>query len=253
MDDLSAGIGHNSGLPYDPDIADALERRVRDLADAGGVWLDLGRVEDDAQAGKLSDFITQTRKCEKEIEDARKAAKKPHDDAAKVVDSKFKTLTAPLGALSAKLKQILSEFATEKQRRLDEQKRLEREEARRAQDEADRLRREAEARNDVIGQAAAEEAAKDAARAVKAAEKPARAQIASTTGGGRTMSQRVSYRAQIEGDSNARRAFSFLLADEASALALIAEMERLCTAARRRQGGPAEIPGVNFIEERSVA
>lgn len=250
MDDLSAGIGHNSSLPYDPEVAERLEQRVRELADAGGAWLDQGKIEDDEQAGKLNDFITQTRKCEKEIEDARKAAKKPHDDAAKAVDSKFKTLATPLGTLSAKLKAILTEFATEKQRRLDEQKRLEREAARKAQEEADRLRREAEARNDVIAQAAAEEAAKEAAKAAKAAEKPVRAQIASATGGGRTMAQLVTYRAEIE---NVNRAFGFFRDHPYFGPKLRETLQQMAEAERRAAEGVNEIPGVIFHEVRSVA
>lgn len=254
MNDMTlAGIGYNTQLPYDPESAAKLEARVRELADAGGAWLDKGTVEDDEQAGKLNDFLTQARKCSTDIEAARKVAKQPHMDAATAVDTKFKTLTAPLVRLSDSLKKILSVYAAEKQRRLDEERRAQQEEARRQQAEADRLAREAKARNDVIAQAEAEEAAKAAAKATKAAEKPVRAQIASATGGGRTMATRTVHTAKIDGDSSARRAFGFLLADPDSAPALIAEMERLCTAARRRKSGPTEIPGVTFIETQTVA
>ncbi len=254
MNDMTpAGIGHNTQLPYDPEIAAALEARVRELADAGGAWLDKGTVEDDEQAGKLNDFLTQARKCHTDIEAARKAAKQPHMDAATAVDTKFKTLTAPLTKLGESLKKILAAFAAEKQRKLDEERRAAQAEAKRKQDEADRLAREAAARNDVIAQAAAEEAAKEAAKATKAAAKPVKTQIASATGGGRTMAMRTVHTAKIDGDSNARRAFGFLLADADSRDALITEMERLCTAARRRKGGPAEIPGVTFIETQTIA
>lgn len=255
MNDMTpaAGIGHNKPLPYDPEVAAALEQRVRELADAGGAWLDLKEITEDEQAGKLNDFLAQTRTCTKAIEDARKAAKQPHMDAASAVDAKFKSLTKPLDNLTTSLKSMLTKFAAEKQRKLDEERRRKQEEARRQQEEADRLAREAAARNDVIAQAEADERAKEAAKAAKAAEKPARAQIASATGGGRTMATRTTYAAHIEGDSNARRAFGFLLADADSCDALIAEMERLCTAARRRAGGPVEIPGVTFTEHHTVA
>ncbi|MGP9804066.1 hypothetical protein [Paracoccus sp. NSM] len=254
MNDMTpAAAGHNNPPPYDPETVAALEQRVRDLADAGGAWLDLGKIEDEEQAGKLNDFLAQARQCAKQIEDARKTAKQPHMDAATAVDAKFKTLTGPLTTLGVKLKDMLGAFAAEKQRKLDEERRRAQEEARRAQEEADRLRREAEARNDVIAQAEAEERAKAAEKAAKAAEKPARAQIASATGGGRTMATRTTYRAEIKTDSDARRAFGWLLADPESRPALLAEMERLCTAARRRKDGPTEINGVTFIEQTTVA
>lgn len=254
MNDMTpAEMGHNNPPPYDPEIVAALEQRVRDLADAGGAWLDLGQIETEEQAGKLNDFLGQARLCAKQIEEARKTAKQPHMDAATAVDAKFKTLTGPLDKLTASLKRFLAAFAAEKQRKLDEERRRAQEEARRAQEEADRLRREAEARNDVIAQAEAEERAKEAEKAAKAAAKPARAQIASATGGGRTMAMRPVYRAKITTDGDARRAFGFLLADRDSRDALIAEMERLCTAARRRKDGPTEITGVTFIETTTVA
>lgn len=257
MDDLNpAGIGHNAQLPYDPEVAATLEARVRELADAGGAWLDLGHIETEEQAGKLNDFLTQNRVAYKEIEDARKAAKEPHLEASKAVDAKFKALAAPLERLGTAIKGMLSVYLDIKRQEEERRKDAEREAARKQQEEADRLRREAEARNDVIAQAEAEEAAKQAAKAAKAAkaaEKPARVNIASATGGGRTMSQRTTMEAQIADDSSARRSFGWLLADPISREPLIAELERLATAARRRKDGPTEIPGVSFIEKRSVA
>ncbi len=245
--------GHNNPPPYDPDVVARLEARVRELADAGGAWLDLGHIETEGQAGKLNDFLTQNRVAYKEIEDARKAAKEPHLEASKAVDTKFKALAAPLERLGTAIKGMLSVYLDIKRQEEERRKDAEREAARKQQEEADRLRREAEARNDVIAQAEAEEAAKQAAKAAKAAEKPARVNIASATGGGRTVSQRVSLEAQIADDSSARRSFGWLLADPISREPLIAELERLATAARRRKDGPTEIPGVSFIEKRSVA
>nr|WP_111299397.1 hypothetical protein [Paracoccus saliphilus] len=251
MDDQAvAGIGHNNPLPYDAEAAAKLEGRVHELADAGGAWLDKGKVEDDEQAGKLNDFLTQARTCARDIEAARKEAKKPHDDAAKAVDVKFKTLAAPLEKLGLSLKSILTAFAAEKQRQLDEERRRQQEEARRKQEEADRLRREAEARNDVIAQAAAEEAAKAAEKEAKAAAKPARAQIASATGGGRTMATRTTYKAEVE---NMNRAFSFFRDHAEHGPKIRALFEQLAEAERRSRDGAKEIPGITFQEIRSVA
>lgn len=254
MDDHTmAGIGHNNPQPYDPEVVERLEARVRELADAGGAWLDLGGIETETQAGKLNDLIAQVRAAYKEADDARKAAKEPHLEAGRAVDAKFKGLTGPLERLGASLKGLMTNYLDVKRAEEERRKAVEREEARRAAEEADRLRREAEARNDVIAQAEAGEAAKAAEKAAKAAEKPAKVNVASATGGARTMALRTTWRARTDDDSKARRAFSFLLGDPESHDALIAEIERLCTAARRRKGGPTEIPGVTWIEERTAA
>lgn len=251
MDDQAlAGPGHNSQLPYDPDVVSILEGRVRELADAGGAWLDLGEIAEDEQAGKLNDFLTQARTCAKDIEAARKEAKKPHDDAAKAVDVKFKSLSVPLEKLGVSLKAMLTTFANEKQRRLDEERRIQQEAARRQQEEADRLRREAEVSNDVIAQAEAEERAKEAAKAAKAAEKPARAQIASATGGGRTMATRTTWKAEVE---NMNKAFSFFRDHPEHGPKIRALFAQLAESERRSKDGADEIPGITFTEVRSVA
>lgn len=252
MDDTNPRehIGANNPPPYDADVVAAHEKRARELADAGGAWLDLGKIETEDQASKLNDFISQANKAMKSIEDDRKKAKQPHLDAGKEVDTAFKALATPLDTLIKKLKRPLSDYLTEKKRREDARKEEEREAARKAQEEADRKLREAEARNDVIAQTQAEEAAKQAAKAAKQAEKPARVNIASATGGGRTMSSRTVYRAEIE---NANRAFSFFRDHEFWGPKLIETMQRMAEAERRDAEGVNEIPGVKFHEERSVA
>lgn len=251
MDDQAmTGMGHNNPPPYDPEVVANLEARVRELADAGGEWLGLEKIETEGQAEKANDFIKQARDASKEVEDARTKAKKPHLEAGKAVDEKFKSLTAPLDTLVAKLKKPLAAFAAEKQRQLDEERRRKQEEARKAEEEAERLRREAEARNDVIGMAEAEAAEKAAAKASKAAAKPARANIASATGGGRTMAMRTTYRAEVE---NLNKAFSFFRDHEYFGPKLRETLERMAEAERRAQDGAKSIPGIVFHEERTVA
>lgn len=138
------------------------------------------------------------------------------------------------------------------QKRIEEEKRkaADREEARRQQEEADRLRREAEARNDVIAQAQAEVAAKEAAKAAKAAAKPVKVNVASATGGGRTMAMRTNYRAEAE---NMNRAFSFFRDHAEHGPKLQEFIERMAEAERRSKDGAKEIPGIIFHEERTAA
>lgn len=249
----AATIGHNRPPPYDESAVAALEARVRELADAGGAWLDLKVIEDDARAAKLNDFLSQCRASVREIEDARKAAKEPHLEAGRLIDARFRTLTAPVEALGKSLKVMLTAFLAEKQRRTDEERRAREAEARRQAEEAERLRREAEARNDVIAQARAAEAAAEAERAAMEAAREVRAQVTSATGGGKTVSMRVTWRARVTDDSALLRAIGWLRNDLPSRDALIAEVERLCSAARRRKDGPEEIPGVVWDEERTAA
>ncbi|MDB6178971.1 hypothetical protein PAF17_15880 [Paracoccus sp. Z330] len=254
MDDQAmAGMGHNAPPPYDPQVVADLETRVRELSEAGKAWLALGAIETEENAEKLNDFLSQARQAHKQIEDHRKKAKQPHLEAGAAVDSAFKALTVPLTEIGTTLKQMLGVFVEAKRVEAERQKAREREEARRKEAEAERLRKEAEEADDAIALARAEEAQKSAKKASKAAAKDAKVNVSSASGGGRTMAERVSYTAKIDGDSNARRAFGFLLADPDSREPLIAEMERLASAARRRKDGPTEINGVNFIENRSIA
>ena len=250
MDDQSymPGMGHNGGPVFDPAILSALKARSAELLDAGAAWKELGKIETEEHASKLTDFLAQARTHIKAIEDTRKAAKQPHMDAASAVDSAFNPLKAVLTDLGKDLAKMRDAFAAEKQRKLDEQKRIEREEARRAQEEADRQRREAEEAGDAIALAEAEEAEKAAAKAAKAAEKPARAQIASATGGGRTVSMRDYYSAVIQ---KPLPAFAFFRDQRPEAYAkIIALLTQLAEAEHRSANGVKEIPGVDFIKSQ---
>lgn len=247
-----AGFGHNSAasLPYDPDKFQPLELRAREIADAGAAWIKLAKIETEEQAQKANDFLAQVRKIEKDTDAERKLQKAPHDAAGKAVDAAFKGLLEPLGKIAGGVKPKLSAYLDEKRRAEEAEKARLAQEARKAAEEAAQKLAQAEARGDVFGQAEAEAAAKDAAKMVKAAAKPVKAQVASATGGGRTMAQRTTWRADIE---NMNKAFSWFRDHERYGQALRDLMIRMAEAERRSVEGVNEIPGVNFIEERSVA
>jgi hypothetical protein len=186
-------IGHNSPpapLPYDPEVVEACGRIVTDFCDAAGAWADLVEIESDEQSQKLTDFVSGARKVKKKVDDARVAAKKPHDDAAKAVQEVFSTLLLKLDRAIAFAKPLQEAWLRKKMREEEERKRRDREEAERQREEAAAAAARAAAANDASGMVEAEKAQKDAEKLAKQAEKPAKVGAASATGGGRTMALR---------------------------------------------------------------
>ena len=252
MDDLNpAGIGHNSQLPYDTEVVEKLQTRIRELDDAGKAWAELEMIENEEQAGKLNDFLTQARTTIKEVEDTRKKEKQPHLDAGSAVDTKFNALKKFVSDMGTKLKtELLDPYATEKQRKIDTQKKIEQEAAEKKAAEAERLRKAAEESDDAILKAEAEAAEKAAAKASKAAAKPARAQIASGTGGGRTMALRTYYTASIKSKN---LAFSFFRDHPEYEERIEALLVQMAESEHRKQDGAKEIPGIIFTAEQRTA
>ena len=183
-------MGHNGGPPFDPAVLDAFRPRLNDFAASMGHWLDLGVIESEEDASRLNDFLTGARKLFKEIDEARVAAKKPHDDNSKAVQAAFTPLLDLLTKTAEKGKPLLTAWAQKQQAILRAQQERDQAEARRKAEEAKLAALQAAQRNDVVGEVHAEALAKEAETARKAAEKPVNAKVASATGGGRTMAMR---------------------------------------------------------------
>lgn len=184
------GIGDNNPPAFDQSALDEAVKSFDDFMSASKVWLDLPKIETDDHASKATDMITGLRKLFKEIDDTRKAQKKPHDDAGKKVQAAFTPYLEKVKAAGDKLKPKLAEFLDAKEKRLEEERRkaeaVAQEEARLA---AAALAK-AEAENDISAQVDAEQAIKASEKAVKKAGKPVRASTGSATGAGRTISLR---------------------------------------------------------------
>lgn len=259
MDDQHALIGHNSGgMPlYDEFKFAQLRERVTTLAETGGTWLDLGKLDTEERAQRAVDFTDQVKKAARAIEDERKRAKQPHLDAGKAVDEAFQKLAAPLKKLTDGLGRMLTEFQREKQARLDAERRDREAEERARAEEARRQLAAAAARNDVIGQAAAEEAAKEAEKAAAQAARPQRARLESATGGARTMSLRTYHVAGFDPDMPedvARtKAFVALSRNPEHRAKLDALLLQLAEAERRSKDGAGEISGITFTQEQRAA
>ena len=240
-----AGMGHNN--PPGPFVPEDLLAKVADFSEAAGIWLDLRDIEDNDQAERCTDFLGGAKALFKLIDDARKEQKKPHDDAAKAVQDVFRK---PLETVDFAVKRVgqlqtrwlQAERAREAARKIEEQAA-----ARKALAEAERIAAAADARNDVAGMIEAEAARKEAAKAAKAAEKPATARAGSATGAGRTISLRTTYRCEVE---NINHAF-VALRDHPEVKEVL---ERLATAAVRAQQGDKVAPnGFKLIKEEKAA
>ena len=83
----------------------------------------------DEQEAALDDLLDQARKERKAADADRVAEKKPHDEAAKAVQSAYKPTLERFDAISGAIKALLTPYRAEKQRINDEAARKAREEA----------------------------------------------------------------------------------------------------------------------------
>lgn len=245
-----AGIGHNAPPVYRAEIVEAHAAKAADFLDAGGAWLDNGEISDEAQAGKLNDFIAGIKAVRKTVDADRKSDKGPHDEAGKQVQAAYTPILEKLDLAIRKVTPLMSGWLQreqDRQRREAEEKRRQAEEAAR---KAAEMAAKAEARNDISGESEAEQAAKDAARMAKEADRAAKAtaKASSATGAGRAMSMRATWRATI---TNQRVAY-MTFADHPE---VAATLVRLAEArARSRDFDPTKdkIAGFDIHPERKA-
>ena len=239
---------HNGPPAFDPDVLAALRTKVERAAETAGAWLDARVIESDEDASRANDYVRALKALRDEIDGARKEAKRPHDEAAKAVQVAFAALLDPLAFTDGAVKKMLSDFAARKRSAAEEAKaaeiaRLEEEHGR-----ATAALQAAHARNDVIGIAAETNgigAIEDRLEALRG--KRVKVQIASATGGGRTMAERTTRRARVV---NLNLAFMHFRDRPEIAAAL----ESLANAELRASRGAAlTLPGFEIITERTVA
>jgi len=235
MNDMSpiAGIGHN--MAPAPIIPDTIRAKVQDFTDGAGAWLDLKELTSNEQAEKATDFVNGARAVWKAVDEARKAAKKPHDDAGKAVQEAFKPLLTKLELAAKKVGELQTAWLRAERDRAEALRRQQEAEADRAAEEAARRAREAEARNDIDGMVEAEAAALRAEKDAKAASKPVAAWAGSATGAGRTVSLRTTWFAEVVNINHAFVAYR----DRPEVRELL---ERLATADVRAQQGEKIAP-----------
>lgn len=235
MNDMSpmAGIGHN--IPPGPIIPDTIRAKVQDFTDGAGAWLDLKAITSTEQAEKATDFVNGASAVWKAVDEARKAAKKPHDDAGKAVQEAFKPLLTKLELAAKKVGELQTAWLRAERDREEALRREQEAKAQRDAEEAARRAREAEARNDIDGMVEAEAAALRAEKDAKTASKPVAARAGSATGAGRTVSLRTTWFAEVVNINHAFVAYR----DRPEVRELL---ERLATADVRAQQGEKTAP-----------
>ena len=203
----AAGKEMPADLPYDAEKAFAFRLRVNAFADAAGAWKEIKVIKSQAQAERLTDFVRGAQELEKQIEEQRKAEKKPWDDKADAVHAIYKPLSDAMKLTAAWMKPMAAAWldaeAARKRAEAAEQKRIADEQAA----EAARQLARAEASNDVMGMIEAEASRKAAADLAKAAAAPIKAKMGSASGGGRAMSMRTQAYAEITNQNAVYMAF----------------------------------------------
>jgi hypothetical protein len=246
MNDLSSGLpprDHNGPPLVDPDLLKQSKDKANQFAEAGSDWLKLGEITTKEQAEGLADFISGAAKVWKRIDEARVAAKKPHDDAAKVVQSAFKPLLDVIDATKSKVQPLQRAWLVKEQARLDEEQAERRRQAEEARIAAENAAAIAAANNNIAGEVQAQAALKEAAQDEKAASKEVRAQVQSASGAGRTQSLRKLYEAEIVDINNVYRHYRDR-PEVAQALKRLADAD-----IRSKDWDGVAIPGTRTVEK----
>ena len=117
-------IGHNSPPP---DMAFGLH--IDELFSMLSDTLSGGKVDSDDKEAAIDAILDDFRKASKDSDKARAAEKKPHDDAGKAVQAKWKPIIDKADRGADECKKALTPYRAEKQRLADEAARKAREEA----------------------------------------------------------------------------------------------------------------------------
>lgn len=232
-------------LPHSGHNLDPFEQsrqEIEDLYEEAGAWLD-GEVKTQAEADGVSKLLEMLRKAAKQADARRKEEKKPHDDAAKAVQSKWKPVLDRAERAQDVSKQALTAFLRAK----DEEQRRAAEYARR-EAEAAEAAAQAAFEHSGVGDLEEREEAEKLAAAAKSAEAEARKadkERAHAKGGSRATGLRTYYTAEIA-DANEFARWVWLN-HRAEMEAFLLEM-----AQRLVRSGQRGMPGVNVIEDRRV-
>jgi hypothetical protein len=171
-----------SNAPPEPSVLFA--ECVDDLLLEARNWLDGEPITNEQQAEAVSSLLNRLRRVSKDADEARKAEKKPHDDAAKAVQAKWTPIISKADLAASTAKQALAPY-------LKAIEDLQREQAEAAKREADRLAEIArQAHAEASGNLEASEDAERLLKAAAAAEKDAARtgkQKAHATGGERAI------------------------------------------------------------------
>ena len=232
------GIGHNM-----PPAIDAFSMELDNVYTEAKNWLDGAAIENQAQADAVGVIMSTARKIKKDADAARAEEKRPHDEAGKAVQAKWKPLLDRADAILSAAQKPLATFLQAEQDR-------QRAEAERARLEAHRLQQEAIAkqRESAGNLEATEEAAelqKQADKAVKIAAKAEKARP-NVAGADRAIGLRTAWVGVV---TDRRELLAHVMRHDPEALtAFLSEYARKAVA-----GGTRSLPGVDITPERKAA
>lgn len=235
----TAAIGHNQP----PDPFEAFTLHLDDLDEQARQFLDGSPIETEAQAEDVSRILNMLRKARNDAGEARKAEKKPHDDAAKAVQAKWTPLLARAELAANVAKNVLSPWLQAKEEAV-------REAAEEAQREAERQAQKAReaaanvSEGDLAGQTVARALQENAAHASKQAARLAKSPV-HAKGGERATGLRTYYEAEITDPvAFIRWAWAHRQSDVTAFLEGLAETEA--------RAGPRDIPGLKMTPQRKA-
>lgn len=188
-------IGHNGG----PSLFDDLDALVAEARH----WLDGSIVQSQEEADAIGHLVNMARSVGKKLDALRVEEKRPHDDAARAVQEKYKPLLSRCDLVADACKKALTPFLQKLEVEKRERERLAREDADRKREEAEAAIRTAK-QSDLEARESAEALLRDAKRAEAAAVR-AESDTAKASTGGRSMSLRTSYRAELVDPTEAAR------------------------------------------------
>lgn len=224
-----------------PDPFEAFKLHIDDLFEQAGQFLDGEPITTDAQAEDVSRLLNMLRKAEKDADSARAEEKRPHDEAGKAVQAKWKPLLERAALAMTTAKKALAPFLKAK----EDAQRAAAEAARREAEEALRRATEAAARarqDDLGGQAEASALAEQAEAALRAANR-ADKQKAQAKGGERAVGLRSVWTATL---TEPREALKHYMVAQPDALKAWLQDQ----ADRDVRAGKRAIPGFEISEER---
>lgn len=234
-------MGHNN--PPDESAFAGFHAHIGDLFDEAKNHLDGAGVQSEAEAEAVAKLMDAIRTAAKDADKARAAEKKPHDDAGKAVQSKWKPLLDRAELAVDTCKKALTPWLAKKaneQRELAEQARQDA--AAKAKAAADAMR--TTTLDDLAGREAAEALVADAKRADADAGRAEKARP-QAAGGARAATLRTTYRPELVTPSDALKYYVSRRPDELKAfLVSLAEQDV--------RAGQRTIPGFNVVEEHRV-
>lgn len=232
-----AKIGDN--LPPEPYTLFA--ESINDLLLEAGNFLDGAAIENEDQEASLSSIFTRLRRERGAADEQRAAEKRPHDEAAKAVQTKWKPLLEKADTALTTANNVLSAFLVKKGEAQRAAAEAAAQEARKLAEAAAQTRKDANPQS-LSDQTAVRERERAAAEAVQRSSRLGRAKP-QAKGGERAVGLRTSYRAEITDETAfARWAWANRRDEMLTFLELVAERE--C------RGGDKHIPGLIVTELR---